>query len=266
MKSLEHYTQTAQQKIDEAMQRHDRAVLAFSGGKDSLACLRLLYPYRNRVTVATVDTGEIFPHMVKFIEEATKEFHLEVIRTDQTTYWREHGVPSRIVPIFNHAHLGFMEHAHGERLLVNDWLSCHDALVNRPLTNYIQGSGASLCIMGQRDDEGYQAQPKTVGHLEVLTPISDWTAPAVFEYLKSIDVAPPKHYPELSSSLDCWNCPSHTTEQTIRFMRREYPERMEELKACLFAAYSPVADALHKELPTLRAAGILDSLAVRLGS
>lgn len=264
MNTLEKCVSMSIAKIDEAMSRHEKAVLAFSGGKDSLACLRLLYPYRDRLTVATVDTGAIFPHMVKFIEEATKDFKLKVIRTDQAAYWRKHGVPSRIVPIYNHAYLGFMEEAHGERILVNDWLSCHQALVNNPLNDYIQSSDASLFIMGQREDEGYQKLPNTAGRLELLTPINDWTAPVVFDYLKSIGISLPAQYSELSSSLDCWNCPSHTTAQTVRFVQREYPERVQELQACMFAAYSTVADALTRELPALKQLGLLDLLAARL--
>jgi len=257
MKSLQDYVNQAQEKIDQAMQKHERAVLAFSGGKDSLSVLRLLYPYRDRVTVATADTGAMWPHMVEFIKEACKDYQLEVIRTDQAAYWRKHGVPSRIVPIYNHAQLGFMQHAHGNRLLINDWLSCHTTLISKPLSDYVDQSGATLYIIAQRDDEGYVDQPKRTGDVEVLTPINEWTAPIVFEYLASIGITPPKQYPEIETSLDCWNCPAHTTEQTVRFMQREYPHLVPELNVCLYAAYSTVADALNAELPALRASGLL---------
>lgn len=264
MKSLEQHINEAESKIAAAMERHSRAVLAFSGGKDSLACLRLLYPYRERVTVATVDTGAMYPHMVEFIKQATQDFQLVTIRTDQAAYWNKHGVPSRIVSLYNHPAVGFLEHAHGERFLVNDWLSCHAALVNQPMHDFVQSSGASLVVMGQRDDEGRAKLPPTAGVAELLTPIESWTAPTVFDYLRSIGVAPPAHYSELPTSLDCWNCPSHTTEKTIRFLKREHPERVDELRAILHVAYSTVVDALHKELPTLQEAGLLDTLAVRL--
>lgn len=265
MRSLEQCVQTAQAKIDDAMQRHERAILAFSGGKDSLAVLRLLYPYRDRVTVATVDTGAIFPHMVEFIREATKDYSLHVIRTNQAEYWRVHGIPSRIVPLYNHPQVGFIQHAHGERILINDWLGCHQSLVNQPMNDYVQNSGASLFIMGQRDDEGYMEQPKTNGAAEVFLPISEWTGAIVFEYLASIGVKPPKHYQEgIRTSLDCWNCPAEATEQVVRFIKREHPERVPELQHCLYATYSTVADALRKEIPTLREAGVLEALNSRL--
>lgn len=37
--------------------RHERVVLFFSGGKDSLTCLLLLRPYWDRLTVCWINTG-----------------------------------------------------------------------------------------------------------------------------------------------------------------------------------------------------------------
>ena len=52
--------------------RHKKAVLSFSGGKDSLACLHLCRPYRDKLTVAWVNTGAAFPHIVEFVRKAVK--------------------------------------------------------------------------------------------------------------------------------------------------------------------------------------------------
>ncbi len=256
MKTLEQYIISAQQKVADVMDANERVVIAFSGGKDSLAVLRLFYPYRDRVTVATADTGKMWPHMVAFIKEQCADYRLHVVRSDQAAQWRSAGIPSRIVPVYNHATLGFRMHAKGNRTLMTDWTSCHHQLVDLPMHNYANGIGASIVALGQRDDEGYMKQPKAANGYSIFEPISEWTAEIVFAYLKSEGITPAKQYPELSSSLDCWNCPAHTTADTIRFMERENPELLPELRSILRAHSDAIGDAVALELPAIKAAGI----------
>ena len=54
--------------------RHQKAVLAFSGGKDSLVCLHLCRDYRDKIDVCWVNTGAMLPHMAAFIRKATEGF------------------------------------------------------------------------------------------------------------------------------------------------------------------------------------------------
>ena len=46
-------------------QGQQRAVLAFSGGKDSLVVADLCRPYKDRITLAWVNTGAMFPQLSK---------------------------------------------------------------------------------------------------------------------------------------------------------------------------------------------------------
>jgi 3'-phosphoadenosine 5'-phosphosulfate sulfotransferase (PAPS reductase)/FAD synthetase len=52
------------------IERHKpgKAVLQFSGGKDSLACLLLLRPWWDRLTVMWVNTGAAFPETLELME------------------------------------------------------------------------------------------------------------------------------------------------------------------------------------------------------
>ena len=53
--------------LESLFDRHEKAVLAFSGGKDSLVCLDICRAYRDQLTVVWVNTGAMFPHMRDFV-------------------------------------------------------------------------------------------------------------------------------------------------------------------------------------------------------
>ena len=82
---------------------HQRAVLAFSGGKDSLVCLDLCRDYRDKLTVVWVNTGAAFPHMVEFVRKAAEGYSLIELHSDQAAWHAQHGLPAEIVPGANSA-------------------------------------------------------------------------------------------------------------------------------------------------------------------
>ncbi len=81
--------------------RHKKAVLAFSGGKDSLVCLHLCRDYRDKIDVCFVDTGATFPHMTAFVRKATEGFNFVELKSDQAAWIKQYGLPSDMVPIAN---------------------------------------------------------------------------------------------------------------------------------------------------------------------
>lgn len=74
-------------------QGHSQIVLAFTGGKDSLACLELARMAGIRPALLWVNTGATLQHMDEFIRQAVEGYELIEVRTDQRAQWREHGLP-----------------------------------------------------------------------------------------------------------------------------------------------------------------------------
>ncbi len=72
--------------------RHDKAVLSFSGGKDSLVCLDLCRDYRDKLTVAWVNTGAMFPHMREFVYRAVEGFNFVELESDQPGWLDQQGL------------------------------------------------------------------------------------------------------------------------------------------------------------------------------
>ena len=62
--------------------RHERAVLAFSGGKDSLVCLDLCRDYRDKLDVCWTNTGAMFPHMVEDMTPDERDAELARLEND----------------------------------------------------------------------------------------------------------------------------------------------------------------------------------------
>ena len=50
------------------IERHERIALQVSGGRDSIACLYLMRPYWDRVTVYWLDTGAAYPETVSLMQ------------------------------------------------------------------------------------------------------------------------------------------------------------------------------------------------------
>jgi PP-loop superfamily ATP-utilizing enzyme len=55
--------------MDSPFDRHAKAILFFSGGKDSLACLHLLREYWDRVLVVWANPGEALPELRAQMDE-----------------------------------------------------------------------------------------------------------------------------------------------------------------------------------------------------
>jgi len=85
------------------LEGHDRAVLQFSGGKDSTALLWRARPWLDRITVLYGDPGDAFPHIRAFVEETCAKLGagLQIVRPpmDVLAYHAVAGLPADIVPV-----------------------------------------------------------------------------------------------------------------------------------------------------------------------
>ncbi len=69
------HVEAAKSEIANAMADHHRVVLQFSGGKDSLACLHLLCPFWDRLTVMWSHRGDPYPEVQALVDEIRPLVH-----------------------------------------------------------------------------------------------------------------------------------------------------------------------------------------------
>lgn len=215
--------------------------LAFSGGKDSLACwylTRHLEPL-----VIWVNTGKAYPEtlaVVNRVREQTKRF-VEV-NTDQEAYIQAYGLPSEMVPIDCTA-LGMQITGPRPVKVQNYLVCCHDNIA-RPLLDAAKNAGVTELIYGQRNDEAHKSPSQDGDMTEGILrrqPIQAWSRKAVMEYLaEQGDV--PEHFVLDHSSMDCYDCTAYWTHSADRaaWSRQHSPElherwvtRMMQLKSAL---------------------------------
>lgn len=88
--------------------RHDRIALQLSGGRDSIACLYLMRPWLDRITVYWLNTGAAFPETLAVIEQMRAWVpHFVEIDGDQPGHVARHGIPSDLVPS-SHTPIGLL--------------------------------------------------------------------------------------------------------------------------------------------------------------
>ena len=231
--------------------RHEKAVLGFSGGKDSLVCLDLCRPYRDRLDVCWVNTGAMFPHMAEFVREAAAGFNFVELSSDVEAWRREYGDPADVVPTFN-SFPGLGIKPLQPRTMLSHWTAC--CLANRtwPLTDYVSKSGATVFLHGQRSADlamgGFKVRSTPGAPFEAFGPIEDWSDDDVFRYVAEHKIALPKQYgadPPAKRSLECWSCTAMLHEDDrLQYTRVHHPELYKKLRRRLLANYKITQDAV----------------------
>lgn len=222
--------------ISAAFERHERAVLSFSGGKDSLAVLHQLRPYADRTTVIFVDMGDMFPHVIPFVEQvcAAWGFPLQIVRSAPP----ENVLPSDMVPIWStpFADAFLPERSRPGQVLVSG-LDCCNHTLWMPLHQAIQESGTTLVFRGSKGTDEHISVPSgTVRDgIEYLNPLETWTDDEVYAYLEFHTVALPFQYRAgCNHSLDCMGCTAWLATpaevQRVEFTRDYYPEAFTRLQ------------------------------------
>ena len=124
--------------------------LAFSGGKDSLACW---YLYRDQNPIVLwVNTGKIYPETLAIVNEVRADAkHFIEIKSDQQAQIDANGLPSDIVPI-DWTTDGMV--ITGEKpVKVQSYLGCCYHNIAVQLMKAAHDNGVTKLIRGQRLDE-----------------------------------------------------------------------------------------------------------------
>ena len=224
--------------------RHKKAVLWFSGGKDSLVCLDLCREFRGQLDVCWVNTGAAFPHMVQFIRKATEGYNFVELKSDQAAWIEQQGLPCDMVPVAN----SIWRHASASepKTLLQPWTACCAKLRFQPGLDYLARSGATLLIHGQRrsDGGGFTVDSKLDARVEICKLIWGWSDDDILGYIGEHEIELPEQYADgLVDSLDCWNCPTRAGDSAAKmvarfaFTARRYPDLYEKLKLRMGKVY-----------------------------
>lgn len=225
----------------QSLERHAKAVLQFSGGKDSLATLYLCKPWWDRITVAWLNTGSAYPETIELMQriKALVPNFVEV-KSKQPEQIEREGWPVDVVPMANTT-IG--QSFTGKPVQkMQSYVACCSANIWQPMQEYVNFCGATLVIRGQRNDETRTSPVRSgdiVDGIEYLFPVESWTEAIVLDYLERNNIELPKHYGQTKTSLDCWNCTAYTDESAGRWNYTEsnHPELWNELKYRLVSIY-----------------------------
>ena len=218
--------------MENIINRHEKVVLMFSGGKDSVACLYLLKPFLDKITVLWVNPGDMFEENLAIIGQckAMVPNFLEV-KSDAVGFRKEYGDPVDIL-VVNHTHLG--EISEGEKpLKVISGYDCCSVNYWKPAVDAISALGATLIIRGQRNDERATSPVRSGGivdGVEYLFPLENWSQADVLKYLIEVGFEVPEFFHFSESSMDCKTCTAFLHDFTDRseYMAKKHPE----LHAC----------------------------------
>lgn len=217
--------------------------LAFSGGKDSWACLWLNKHRWSDIVVLWVNTGKNYPELLETINQARAMcpnfIELVVDRDGQNAF---NGLPSDVVPV-NWTRLG--QSVTGEKpVMVQSYIQCCLENIGENLQKYCKDHGITRLIRGQRNDEGHKSNARDGSVIEGITyeqPIEDWTAQQVLNYVEA-HMPLPAHFKFKHSSMDCYDCTAFTADSVDRIsytkanhpmLYAEYETRNQALKSAL---------------------------------
>jgi 3'-phosphoadenosine 5'-phosphosulfate sulfotransferase (PAPS reductase)/FAD synthetase len=218
---------------------HKKAVLQFSGGKDSLALLYLARPHLDNIEVHFGDTGELFPEIPEFVYRTCAKLGAKLVEvtpeTNIHTYQDVFGLPSDIVPDWSTAAMAWLMRDKPKQRLQSS-LTCCANMLWIPLDKAVKASGATLVLRGVKAcDERRGVPPGYVDAAGVVYqfPLWKWSDADVVGYLEREGAAIPEHYQHVNDGLDCWICTAHTrtdyAKDRLVYLRDHRPELWPEV-------------------------------------
>jgi len=236
--------------VEALLARHARVALQFSGGKDSLACLYLLRPWLERITVYWVNARDALPETLRVINECRAWIPHFVEISTNVVEWRErNGYPSDLVPTYSTPVgrlLGF------GTLKVTDRFTCCAANIMQPMHERMRADGITLIIRGQKLVDMPTVPVRSgqaIDGVEFFFPLEDWTHEEVLRYLA--EAVAPVHpcYENGVQGVDCMHCTAWWNEGHFRFLKQRHPDAFDEV----IGRVGEIARALDTHVDDLRA-------------
>ena len=221
--------------------------LAFSGGKDSLACLLLHKEQLNEITVFWVNTGKAYPETLRVIDYAKSiSPNFVEIETNQQFQNDQNGLPADVVPV-DFTVFGQSQTCK-KSVTIQSYFQCCFENIAAPMMQAIKQHGITHLVRGQRNDESHKSTARhndVVDGVTYLHPIENWTASSVIEFIqKHIEL--PKHFYLGHTSLDCFDCTAYQkdTKDVSLYREKNHPELHKQYLARKEKLDSAIREAL----------------------
>ena len=232
--------------MKDVIDRHERIALQFSGGKDSLACLHLMRPYWDKLTVYWLNSGDPFPELLEVVEKV-EAMVPSFVRVDgrQPETVMQFGIPSDIVPVGS-TPVGLVASG-GNGVLIQDRYSCCWRSLMQPMHERMSEDGITLVIRGQKNADRLRAPIKSgqvVDGIEYLFPLEDWSDEQVMDFLRESGVEVPSFYDVLRASPDCMTCSAYWEEGRAAYLKERHPDAYEEYQSRLNTISEATAEAI----------------------
>lgn len=228
--------------MEDALNRHSKIALQLSGGRDSIACLYLLRPHLDRITVYWCNTGAAFPETLQVIEQikAMAPNFVEIEGRQPATI-EQFGIPSDLVPVSS-TPMGILGEQ-TEAPLIQDRYSCCFRSIMLPMHERMIADGVTLIIRGQKDADrmkGCLRSGSVENGVEYLYPLEDWTSRKVMDFLKEQNAPIPRFYEVMDGTPDCMTCSAWWEEGRALYLKRyhhdayvEYQRRLDVINRCV---------------------------------
>ena len=203
-----------------------KKAIAFSGGKDSWACLWLNESLLHEIDVIWVNTGKNFPEVLELIEFAKTmcpNFHEVAVDRDAQNFAQ--GLPSDIVPV--DWSIQGQQFSGKKDVSIQSYLGCCFENISYPMHMKVKELGIAELIVGQRDEESKKSPAKDGQIIDGVVrrfPIRDWTSEDVISYLRT-KMKIPEHFSFLHSSMDCYDCTAYVKDTKDRdsYFKKNHP-------------------------------------------
>jgi 3'-phosphoadenosine 5'-phosphosulfate sulfotransferase (PAPS reductase)/FAD synthetase len=231
---------------------HERALLQFSGGKDSTALLYRARPWLDRIEVIFAEAGATFPHVRQFVEETCAKLgaKLTVVEVEEPldAYHARCGFPSDVLPYWDSPSAVAMANLN-PKVRLQEPLRCCAARLWEPMQRRVRESGTTLVLRGSKKRDSRVGVPD--GHVEdgveYRSPLWEWSHADVLAYLEREGIELPRHYRDgVEDSLDCWSCTAHLPfhgAAKLAWMRQHTPDLFAKLTPRLALVHSAMTGA-----------------------